>query len=142
MPRRQLAEGSLSHTCGPRDLPQYLVWGRHPGNGRPGNRHHCHLPVGSLQSPGAARAGPVRDHLALDPDLGPYPPLPAPTDSCFLQRGLPPRASSVQMTLCLETLAGRWLQAPGAHPLHTGCPLGVARPCLAPRTFSPSGKGK
>lgn len=30
-------------------------------------RHHRHLPVGGLQPPGAARAGPVRHHLALDP---------------------------------------------------------------------------
>lgn len=28
-------------------------------------RHHCHLPLGGLQSPGAARAGPVRHHLSL-----------------------------------------------------------------------------
>uniref|UniRef100_A0AAR2K7B7 Retinal rod rhodopsin-sensitive cGMP 3',5'-cyclic phosphodiesterase subunit gamma n=1 Tax=Pygocentrus nattereri TaxID=42514 RepID=A0AAR2K7B7_PYGNA len=25
--------------------------------------HHCHLPLGGLQPPGAARAGPVRHHL-------------------------------------------------------------------------------
>lgn len=28
-------------------------------------RHHCYLPLGGLQSPGAARAGPVRHHLSL-----------------------------------------------------------------------------
>uniref|UniRef100_A0A8D3D1Y9 Retinal rod rhodopsin-sensitive cGMP 3',5'-cyclic phosphodiesterase subunit gamma n=1 Tax=Scophthalmus maximus TaxID=52904 RepID=A0A8D3D1Y9_SCOMX len=27
-------------------------------------RHHRHLPLGGLQSPGAARAGPVRHHLS------------------------------------------------------------------------------
>lgn len=29
------------------------------------HRHHCHLSLGGLQSPGAARAGPVRHHLSL-----------------------------------------------------------------------------
>lgn len=28
-------------------------------------RHHCHLPLGGLQSPGAAWAGAVRHHLSL-----------------------------------------------------------------------------
>lgn len=28
-------------------------------------RYHCHLPLGGLQSPGAARAGSVRHHLSL-----------------------------------------------------------------------------
>ena len=36
-------------------------------------RHHRHLPMGGLQPPGTARAGPVRHHLVLDPH--PQPPL-------------------------------------------------------------------
>lgn len=44
-------------------------------------RHHGHLPVGGLQPPGAARAGPVRHHLAAPasrPPAAPHPHTPQP----------------------------------------------------------------
>lgn len=53
--------------------PQHSGWGHGPSWSRcPFScRHHGHLPVGGLQPPGAARAGPVRHHLAGPASHGP-----------------------------------------------------------------------
>lgn len=80
-------------------------------------RHHSHLPVGGLQPPGAARAGPVRHHLAA----------PAVRPSCS-----PPTLPSQGIRIarsCLETFKEQQHQEPPP-PLTTPLQAGPALPDL------------
>lgn len=97
-------------------------------------RHHSHLPMGSLQPPGAARAGPVRHHLAPDLGRSQDPPLCCPPHPCSGSlRGGPPHPECPDRTGCLETLEGQQPQILRHQAPTTSLQdahLGLARPCL------------
>lgn len=73
-------------------------------------RHHGHLPLGGLQPPGAARAGPVRHHLAPEPDpeargRGPCRPL-RPLLRVPARRPAPPRCPDCPVCVCRPSQGG------------------------------------